>query len=677
MRILITLLLSVMVRAVVAQTSAPPPLEWSTAVLHAPANTNTFTPTQQLPGGKLLGVSGTVVCIGNHENDTLFTITPVSADTAAFVLNGIKKTADGGYIAYGTINGADGDFTGLPYHYGTYVSYSPTLNTTDGVLIKYDSLFNTEWIQCFGGTHNEVINDVSEDKVNGGFIFTGNVQSDDGDLSGIKRYGNATNYWIGKTDTAGTLLWTKAYGGNIPASNPFGSSYKAATVIQLMDGNYLVGGETAIQDGDIDSARGNTDIWVLKLNSLGNIIWKRNYGGSNHDNLTGSMMQLSDSAIVIYGNSQSNDIDISTPVPGGKPNLWILKIAPDNGGIIWEKSLGTSVGTSVRPNQSSVPLQQYCKMSVMPDGNLIFGAFAYGATDLPNYHTGTSNAWSHEIYILKLSKDNGSLIWHKQFGGSRNESGLQSIKGESDGSISVRALSNSIDGDLDPLITTGINSTVIRNWYFKLAACPAFGYEPDVTICKGDSYTWAGNTITTAGSYYDTLVNVISCDSIVKLVVHVDSVITPVITASGNTLSTGTYSSYQWLDGSSNPITGATAQTYEAATAGNYSVVVTGANGCTDTSAAYSHTPIMISEPELFSDMKIYPTPASDVVHIELPRLKGKAIVTVNTSDGRTLITQSLSAIHSQLSLEDLPGGFYFIKITTEEGAAVRKIMRE
>src|SRR5690606_7691051 len=112
-------------------------------------------------------------------------------------------------------------------------------------------------------------------------------------------------------------------------------------------------------------------------------------------------------------------------------------------------------------------------------------------------------------------------------------------------------------------------------------------------------------------------------------------------------------------------------------TPGNYRVVVTGNNGCSDTSEVYNHTPSSIDESALFSNMKLYPNPASDVINLEISQLKGKATLELTGVDGRLVITKSLSATHDQLSIAKLPSGIYFIKITTEESTVVRKIVKE
>jgi hypothetical protein len=109
------------------------------------------------------------------------------------------------------------------------------------------------------------------------------------------------------------------------------------------------------------------------------------------------------------------------------------------------------------------------------------------------------------------------------------------------------------------------------------------------SICQGQSYTFNGQQLTQAGSYNDTLTSVGGCDSILILTLTVNALPQPTITQNGNVLSTQTFNSYQWQLGGNN-ISNATNQTHTATQSGNYTVQVTDANGCSNTSSAVNVT---------------------------------------------------------------------------------------
>jgi hypothetical protein len=69
--------------------------------------------------------------------------------------------------------------------------------------------------------------------------------------------------------TATEIAWAKSYGG---AKEDF-----ARSIQQTRDGGYVVAGDTH------SFGRGDSDFWLLKLNSDGTIAWQKRYGGANDD----------------------------------------------------------------------------------------------------------------------------------------------------------------------------------------------------------------------------------------------------------------------------------------------------------------------------------------------------------------------------------------------------------
>jgi hypothetical protein len=520
-------------------------------------------------------------------------------------------------------------------------------------MVKIDSIGDIVWSQCYGSSGNEMLDkdaasmsygnqgDLLVATPDGGYAILGTTSRPDtmGDVSGYHGHVNNTYFtnkagdlWLFKIDGAGVLQWQKCIGGSI--------NEEPGALLIDDNGGFIIGATTSSSNGDATGSgyhggRNNSfeggDMWVLKTDSVGTILWQKCFGGAHADWLN-NVTKSKEGGYLLSGISSSVDQDVWNPIAGTgtyTPMPLLIKIN-DTGSIEWSKSYkAANMGERIRSTFQNLAGEY---MSI--------------------YQASTGYT------VTKL--DSTGIVWN--------------FNNNSNASWENRHIIQNTDGSYMVVGKYASNPNTV--FVQKYAACPSYTYEA-VTICKGTSYTFGSQTITEVGIYYDTLVSVISCDSIVKLIVTVDSIVVPSITATGNTLSTGTYTSYQWLDGSNNPISGATAQTYEATAAGNYRVLVTGANGCSDTSIAYNHTPSSINKPTLFSNMKLYPNPVSDVVYIEMPELKGKATVTINTLDGRTLVVQPLQGTKQSLSIENLPTGIYFIKITTGEGAAVRKIVKE
>lgn len=110
------------------------------------------------------------------------------------------------------------------------------------------------------------------------------------------------------------------------------------------------------------------------------------------------------------------------------------------------------------------------------------------------------------------------------------------------------------------------------------------------SICQGSSYNFNGEILNTSGTYYDTLVNNISCDSIITLNLYVKPVPTLNLSVNGNELTaTSGFSSYNWYF-NGNIISGADSNIYNATQSGGYVVEAITSSGCTTISGTYNHT---------------------------------------------------------------------------------------
>lgn len=625
-------------------SQSPQPFEWSKVYERDPV---TYPGTSKIKrhssGNGFYGSLSDGGGITRYADDGAFITASASANYHTDLTSSqIEETNDGGYI----------------------IALTDSINSTiDTRLIKYDSSFTIEWTQSYGGSGLDYPLDVKQ-TADGGYVFVGETNSDDGDLTGIKTHGTAKHYWIVKTDDTGTVEWMKTYGGTTTPTG-FMRYAEATNVIQDNAGNYIVSGSMSATDGDVVGNHGHNDIWVLKLDSTGTILWQESLGGSGNDESSGDMILATDGNYVLSGSSKSVDGDIIVPA-GSNINLWVVKLDAATGTILWETSIGgnSNYGDTVPANSSS-NIQH--NIAEYPDGDLlVIGRTS--ADDLPGYHTGFA-----DVLLSKLDKTNGSVIWQNCYGGSGSDMGFTAFVND-DGSITASVSSSSTDGDLDPSITTG-NTGSSRQWWFKLEACPEFTYEPDIILCEGESYNFYGTNITQAGSYNHTITGGATngCDQVVMLNVEIDLLEQPVIIENNSTLSTEeAYAAYQWLkDGQ--PIDGANQATYTPTESGDYQVEVTNENGCSKISDGF----LGINQPLLFSDIKLYPNPVNDVVHIEIPQLNDKASLSLISITGKVISTQTILGSHTQIPVNGLAKGVYFVKISTNNATVVKKVIKK
>jgi hypothetical protein len=187
------------------------------------------------------------------------------------------------------------------------------------------------------------------------------------------------------------------------------------------------------------------------------------------------------------------------------------------------------------------------------------------------------------------------------------------------------------------------------------------------SICSGQTYNFNGKSLTSAGVYNDTISSSQGCDSIIHLNLAVVTVSTPVITKTGTVLSTGSYSSYKWYRNGV-AVSGGIAQQLTVTQNGGYTVVVTGAHGCKDSSQVYNVTGVSIDETNVLSSLTLYPNPANQQFTISLEDNTSNPIQ-VNILDvlGKTQKQISFKGVTQTIDVADLTAGIYLVQITSEK----------
>lgn len=195
----------------------------------------------------------------------------------------------------------------------------------------------------------------------------------------------------------------------------------------------------------------------------------------------------------------------------------------------------------------------------------------------------------------------------------------------------------------------------------------ASGTNISDNFCKGTTYAFNGQNITTGGIYTAMLLSSAGCDSLVTLNLTMDSVVTPVITVNNNVLSVAAgQAAYQWLQNGT-PINGATSYTYSPVINGLHSVVVVGSNGCTETSAPFNfmfsmNVPTM---PEA-DRAAVYPNPATSTARIQVASGNWQYWLTDVT--GAVLAAGSCSKDGYSLDVSKLPTGLYVLHLQESNG---------
>jgi hypothetical protein len=311
----------------------------------------------------------------------------------------IQQTSDGGFIVAGYTWSYNGDITN-------------NKGWSDVWILKLKNDGSIEWQKTYGGIGEDIAYSIQETS-DGGYIVACFIQYQSDDITEIKGNGDL---WILKLSIDGKIEWQKTYGGT--------GGEHAQSVLETIDGGYIVLGSAGSNDGDIKEYRGSGDVWVLKLSIDGKIEWQKTYGGSEIENV-GSIKNTREGGYIVAASTRSNDGDI-TKYQGSK-DKWLIKLNID-GKIEWQK---TYSGTGVD--------HAYCVEELSSGGYLLAGSSEIEKSDGPIFPI-------NDFDILKLKSD-GNIEWQKTYGGTGNDIAY-SIKEVNDGGYIVTGTTTSNNGDV-------------------------------------------------------------------------------------------------------------------------------------------------------------------------------------------------------------------------------------
>jgi hypothetical protein len=492
---------------------------------------------------------------------------------------------------------------------------------TDIFVTKLDAAGNLVWAKQFAGANFNGAYSIAVDGSGNVFTtgyFRGIVDFNSGSLSfNLAASGSSSDVFIAKLDASGELVWVKQFGGT-------GSGVGSRLVLDASGSIYTVGNFQNTVDFDPGAgvfdltSAGLEDIFISKLDEMGNFVWAKQFLGTNSDDVYSIAVANSGNLFTVGRFQGTIDVDpgVNTfnMTSTGNNNTFVAKLNA-SGDLIWAKQLeGTNIiGRDLVIDDA--------------ENSYLTGEFEGTANiDPSGINLTLTSSGGLDFFNAKLNSA-GDVVWANGYG---------SVANETSQSVAVDNLENvwftgDFGGtvDFDPSGSSYLMTPVgmFEAFIFKISQCG--GNSIDITTSLSDLTITANNANAT----------------------------------------------YQWVDCDDNsaPITGATNQSFTATANGNYAVEIT-ENGCTETSDCIAVTTVGMGENEIAANIILYPNPSNDIVTIE--GLENFSSVAIYDAFGKLISTYNLDAANTlSVNVNGFEGGMYFVKINNEQTTDTKRLM--
>lgn len=298
------------------------------------------------------------------------------------------------------------DASGNFYMVGSTAATPAAISLKQGLLIKTDSAGTMLWSREYGGAGTDLFSEIIP-TTDGNFLMIGTTTS--------FPLGSASQAYMVKVDPNGDMIWEKVFGDV--------SLDYMEDVIETSDGGYLLVGI------GYKPMASSADISVLKLNAAGDSLWGKKYGASGHDGAASVALDPSGNAMVLCYTDNFGAVN---------RDLYLMKLNVN----------GDSIGAWLygSPEYEEAQDIQYCS-----DGNFILCGHTAGFGDP-----------YHNAYLLKVDP-NGGLIWQNNYGGPGHQGGEHVVQ-TSDGGFAITGRSI-------------LSSELSQVFLFKISATGSFQWE--------------------------------------------------------------------------------------------------------------------------------------------------------------------------------------------------------
>ena len=575
--------------------------------------------------------------------------------------------------------------------------------TYDAFVLKLDVSGNFVWARSVGGNDSDHGFGLSVDAssnvfVTGYFNLTGDFDPGPG-ISNLTSAGT-DDVFILKLNSSGSFQWARAVGGTNVDTGYSITTDAFGNVIVTGSFNQTTDFDPGIPVFNLVSAGGN-DVFVLKLNSSGNFVWAKSFGGTSEDEGRSVCVDPSGNVITCGFFEVSVDFD---PGPGtysltsnGVLDAFISKLDP-SGTLIWANNTGAGGNDAAYG------------VTTDASGNIYSTGYFSNTVDFdPGISSYTiTSAGQYDVFIDRFDAS-GNFIWAKCLGGTGDEVAYGIALGGTTTVHTCGNFQNTCDFDPNAGILNLISNGTEDLFVHKMCQTPlnAGSILGITSICSGSSSVYSISPVSGATSYswnipagwsgssstfsinstcgnsgIFTVSAVNSCGSSSAQTLSVTVKALPTLSISGsNTLCLGSSvsltvsgaSTYSWSHGATVAIVALNPTITTSYTVTGTSSVTGCSNSAVTTLSIVTCTGIL----NILNDqntIQIYPNPTNGELSLALPFSNGE--IDIYDMNGRSVRSEKITTEKVELKLKDLPSGIYLIKIKSNSQVHTTKLIR-
>lgn len=544
---------------------------------------------------------------------------------------------------------------------------------TDLYIIRLSSLGELVWAKQIDGAsdRNRIYASLISD--DGWLYLTGTVRDSISFDSGSLPYQIADSShdegFTVKYDLNGTLIWSKILHGLVlPPVYDYGINPYDIQTDSI--GNIYLAGEwygTSDFDPNADTnyvtAYGNTDAFVLSLNSSGEFIWVKQIGGVNEDLARSVILDEDRQSIIVSGGFRGyTDFDPGQGIVelastiGSNPDAFVLNLDFD-GNYQWVRTFG---GIGYDLITSSV-LDSF--------GNI----YVAGTFDAPlDLDPGADSAiiepslWS-DMFISRFDHE-GNFIWGDKLDYTDISENSTSLTISSNGDLFLAGIFENGQTDFDLGVDTVLLSHVGQNDVFveKMSKCVVSPPSIEIQSC-GNYVSPSGNHVwESSGTYSDNIFSS-GCDSIITVELTIID-FTPTIWLDVNNqtiVCPDSAETYEWIECISGLTIGNADSVLQLQNNGSFAVITT-LDGCIDTSECITVSGLLAMDGADAVKVILYPNPTDGWLGIKGSTNEITEIRILDTS-GKIVATLFDLSPKEEIELPTKPG-IYLIDILFRNG---------